>query len=170
MKESVRKRLLDISGMMHRDARDQSITKDWVLTGPTSFDMYARCIEEAVAEESADKWAVIQSEIYPGMGNGNGMWAGFTLFDGKESAIKFIEKVIREEWTTTIKIPTENDEFREELLADHRGYHSDAFSEKWSEVCYSEDGTLAWAEIGDRVVKIEAVKVIDEVERVVMSC
>ena len=104
------------------------------------------------------KWAVIQSEVYSAEdGCASGLCGGFTLFCTKDEALAFVEHVIRDEWTTTITIPSDGDEFHEELLADHKGYQSDESSVKWSDVYYSEEGDEAWCQYGDTIRKIEAV-------------
>jgi hypothetical protein len=116
------------------------------------------------------KWAVLQSEVYPGEGRASGMWAGVTIFDSPDEAKKFIEDIIRTEWTTTIAMPTEADPDYEESLADHKGYQSDPNSIKWSGCYYSADGTLAWQEIGDTVKLIEAVELKPKGERTSTTC
>ena len=120
--------------------------------------------------EENQKWAVIQSEVYSAEdGNASGLCGGFTLFGTKDEAIAFIERVIRDEWTTTITIPGDGDEFHEELLADHKGYQSDESSVKWSDVYYSEDGDEAWYQHGDTIRKIEAVPLKPMGERTWMT-
>lgn len=109
-------------------------------------------------DKEEQKWAVLQSEVYSAeCGFASGLCGGFTLFSTKGEAIAFIEHVIRDEWTTTITIPRDGDEFHEELLADHKGYQSDKESIKWSDVYYSEDGDEAWCQRDDTIWKIEAV-------------
>ena len=116
------------------------------------------------------KWAVIQSEVYSAEdGNASGICGGFTLLKTKEDALAFVEKVIRDEWTTTITIPTEEDQFHEELLADHKGYQSDEDSVKWSDVYYSEEGDMAWYQRGEVIRKIEAVPLRPMGERTWMT-
>ena len=92
------------------------------------------------------------------------------MFDSLDEAKQFIEHVVREEWTTTITMPTEDDEFHEEMLADHKGYQSNPDSIKWSEVYYSEEGDMAWVEIGDTVKLIEAVEMKPKGERTSTTC
>lgn len=116
------------------------------------------------------KWAVLQSEVYPGQGHASGMWAGVTIFDSLNEAKAFIEEVIRTEWTTTIAMPTDTDPDYEEMLADHKGYQSDPESIKWSGCYYSADGTLAWHEIDNTVKLIEAVELKPNGERASTTC
>jgi len=144
MKEHVRKRLLEISMQMQRDAREQAVTKDWVLTGPTTFERYAKKIQEAVEQDEPKKqWAVLQCET--GHGDGYGDASVFcTTFDDRDAALKYINDVIRNEWTTTVTIPTWEDDFHEELLADNKGYTSPDDSVKWADVHYDKDGEFAW--------------------------
>lgn len=116
------------------------------------------------------KWAVIQSEVYSAEdGNASGICGGFTLFNTGDEALAFVEQVIRDEWTTTITIPTAEDPFHEELLVDHKGYQSDENSVKWSDVYYSEDGDVAWYQHGDTIRKIEAVPLKPMGERTWMT-
>lgn len=118
--------------------------------------------------ESGQKqqWAVVQSEYWPGEAPSRTLFGSFAIFDTKEEAVAFIEKVIREEWTTEVEMPTEEDEYHQEPLADHRGYQSDEDSMKWSDVCYAEDGTEAWADGGASSTKyIKAVPMRPKGER-----
>lgn len=123
-----------------------------------------------MSAETKEQWAVLQSEVYPGEGRASGIWAGVTIFDSLDEAKKFIEDVIRTEWTTTIAMPTETDPCHEEMLADHKGYQSNPESIKWSGCYYSEDGTLAWHERGDTVKLIEAVELRPNGERTSTTC
>jgi hypothetical protein len=125
---------------------------------------------DMVEKQENKQWAVLQSEVAPGAGHASGMWAGVTIFDSLEEAKKFIEYVIRTEWTTTIAMPTDTDPCYEEMLADHKGYQSDPNSIRWSECYYSADGTLAWHEIGDAVKLIEAVELKPNGERASTTC
>lgn len=121
-------------------------------------------------DNNKKQWVVLQSEIYPGEGRASGMWIGCTEFDSAEDAKRFIEDVIRSEWTTTITIPTDDDSFHEEMLADHKGYQSDPESIKWSSVYYSEDGEMAWTEIDDQTKLIEMVEKKPKGERMSTTC
>jgi len=168
MTEDEKKKFLDISARMRHMAREQRVSKDWVLTGPTTFEQFSNEIEDFV--EECGPWAVIQSEVHPGDGYASGMWSGFTVFDNKSEAVEFVEDVIRDEWTTTITIPTEEDQYNEEMLADHKGY-CDCDSVKASDVYYSDDGTIAWSQMDDGVVKlIKAVPMKPKGERTNTLC
>lgn len=126
---------------------------------------------EDIDKEAECKWAVIQAEVYsPEEGCASGICGGFSVFNTKEEAIEYIERVIRDEWTTTVTIPTDEDEFHEEQLADHKGYQSDRSSVKWSDVYYSEEGDLAWCQVGDTSKRIEAVPMKGNGERTWMTC
>ena len=114
--------------------------------------------------ETKEQWAVLQCETGYGDGNGDA-WCGCTLFDGKDKALAYINHVIRDEWTTTITIPTEEDEFHEEKLADHKGYCSPDGSIKWSDVYYAADGSEAWYWRGGIIKKIGLAKVKPNGER-----
>lgn len=117
-----------------------------------------------MADEQKEQWAVLQCET--GYGDGNGDASAFcTLFDDKDVALKFINDVIRNEWSTTVTIPTEEDEFHEEQLADHKGYCSPGDSIKWSDVYYAEDGSEAWYQRDGIIKKIGLVEVKTKGER-----
>lgn len=117
-----------------------------------------------MAEEQKTKWAVLQCET--GYGDGNGDASVFcTIFDDRDAALKYINDVIRNEWTTTVTIPTEEDEFHEELLADNKGFASDEDSIKWSEVHYDEDGEVAWYQRDGIIKKIGLAEVKPKGER-----
>lgn len=111
------------------------------------------------------QWAVLQSEVFPEEAPASRMWSGITIFDSLDEAIAFIEKIIRTEWTTTIYMPTDTDPDHEEMLADHKGYHSDPNSIKWSSCYYSKDGKLAWHEMDGNVKLIETVELKPKGER-----
>ena len=109
-------------------------------------------------------WAVLQCET--GYGDGNGDASAFcTLFDDRDAALKYINDVIRNEWTATVTIPTEEDEFHEELLADHKGYTSPEDSVKWADVHYDEDGEFAWYQRDGIIKKIGLTEVKPNGER-----
>lgn len=78
------------------------------------------------------------------------------LCRSEEDAIKELNRVIREDWTSEIEIDGET-----KSLADLRGMRQDEDSCKYSEWYYSEDGKLAWHQCGSdfayrgEVVKLE---------------
>lgn len=115
-------------------------------------------------DDEKKKWAVLQCET--GYGDGNGDASAFcTIFDDRDKALKYINDVIRNEWTTTVTIPTEEDEFHEELLADNKGYTYPSDGIKWSDVYYAEDGSEAWYQRNGIVKKIGLTEVKPTGER-----
>lgn len=60
-------------------------------------------------------------------------------FLSENAAIKELERVIREDWTTEVDV-----EGDAKSLADCRGMQQDNVSRKYSDWYYSEDGKLAW--------------------------
>ena len=109
-------------------------------------------------------WAVLQCET--GYGDGNGDASAFcTLFDDRDAALKYINDVIRNEWTTTVTIPTDEDEFHEELLADNKGFTDPDDSIKWADVHYDEDGEFAWYQRDGIIKKIGLTQVKPNGER-----
>lgn len=80
------------------------------------------------------------------------------LFKSEEEAVKELERVIREDWTTEVRV---DDDDKRKSLADCRGMQEDEDSRKYSEWYYSEDGKLAWVQYGSthsyrgEVVEIE---------------
>lgn len=91
-------------------------------------------------------WAVRQAYYYADESPMNAMLITESFFTDEESAIKELESIIRNEWTTEVERTNEMGERWAVPLADLRGYQSDTQSMKWSDVYYSEDGRCAWVQ------------------------
>lgn len=96
--------------------------------------------------ENIGYWAVRQAYYYADESPMNAMLITENFFTDEESAIKELESIIRNEWTTEVERTNEMGERWAVPLADLRGYQSDTQSMKWSDVYYSEDGRCAWVQ------------------------
>lgn len=84
------------------------------------------------------------------------------LCANKKSAIDELNRIIRDDWTTTI--PDKNSVDGVKLLADCRGAQEYPDSRKYSDWYYDKDGMLAWSMFSDghgykgEVVQLEVKK------------
>lgn len=98
---------------------------------------------------------VTTAEWYRDQPPENNPYAHAVPFYTKDSALRYINDVIRRDWTTTIPVEGAGGLVdNEALLADHRGYHSDPNSIKRSDVYYAESGCEAWAHFDDRAYSL----------------
>ena len=113
--------------------------------------------------ESIGYWAVRQAYYYADESPMNAMLVEEGFFPDEESAIKELEGIIRNDWTTEVERTNERGETWAVPLADLRGYQSDSRSIRWSEVYYSEDGKCAWVQHSTGTTyRAEVVEVIIE--------
>lgn len=85
------------------------------------------------------KWAVQTVDYYDSECYRDTLEAGVDLFDSRRDAIRELNRVIREDWTTEVDVDGET-----KMLADCQGM-SETDSVKYSAWYYSEDGMVAWA-------------------------
>jgi len=103
-----------------------------------------------------DIWCVKVAFWYGGEAPSAELACDVKLCKSEEEAVKELNRIIREDWTSEIEIDDET-----KSLADLRGMQQDEDSRKYSEWYYSEDGKLAWQQCGSsfscrgEVVKLE---------------
>lgn len=96
--------------------------------------------------ENIRYWAVRQAYYYADESPMNAMLVEESFSLDEESAVKELESIIRNDWTTEVEQTNDKGEVWAVPLADLRGYQSDPQSIKWSEVYYSKDGKCAWVQ------------------------
>lgn len=90
-------------------------------------------------------WIVQECCYYPDEPCGRILTMSVRPYASEEDAVKILEEVIRNEWTTTVLDGIGG----EVALADKRGYADCPGDPKRSEVYYSKDGKTAWAFFSD---------------------
>lgn len=107
-------------------------------------------------------WAVKVAYYYSDEAPRDTLECDVKLCANKKAAIDELNRIIRDDWTSTI--PDENSVDGEKLLADCRGAQEDPDSRKYSYWYYAKDGMLAWSIYTDghgykgEVVQLEVVK------------
>ena len=107
-------------------------------------------------------WAVKVAYYYSDEAPRDTLECDVKLCSSKTAAIDELNRIIRDDWTTTI--PDENSVDGEKLLADCRGAQEDPDTRKYSDWYYAEDGMLAWSMFSDghgyrgEVVQLEITK------------
>lgn len=85
------------------------------------------------------KWAVETVDYYDSECYRDTLEMGLSLFDTRRDAIRELNRVILDDWTTEVDVDGEK-----KMLADCQGM-SETDSVKYSSWYYSGDGTIAWA-------------------------
>ena len=139
-------------------AKDAVHSSSWYVEQYGKLKAENGKLKEKVALKSRKGvvWGVNVACWYGGEAPSAELACDVKLCRSKEDAIKELNRIIREDWTSEIEIDGET-----KSLADLRGMQQDEDSRKYSEWYYSEDGTLAWHQCGSRfsyrgeVVKLE---------------